>query len=224
MASIDRNLISNKTSCYIFDIDGCLANVDNIVLTYAEAYEKELEEFNNAQEKYQSDYKAYEYDLKQYNKSLTSNKPIEPIPPIRPAKPESNKLSRWNVDYFYKHLQDALPIGGIVDLFIAMALTKKVILLTGRSESSKSATIDWLNRVITERSTKDIFRRINFMTIFKPDKSNEPTEKYKREKILELAKQYNIQFIIDDSPANIEEFTKLGFLALKPNVIFRDLK
>ena len=103
-------------------------------------------------------------------------------------------------------------------------ITKKVILLTGRSESSKSATIDWLNKVITERSTKDMFRRINFMTIFKPDKSNEPAEKYKRAKILELAKQYNIQFIIDDSPANIEEFTKLGFLTLKPNVIFRDLK
>ena len=59
---------------------------------------------------------------------------------------------------------------------------------------------------------------------FKPDKNNEPAEKYKRAKILELAKQYNIQFIIDDSPANIEEFTKLGFLTLKPNVIFRDLK
>ena len=164
MASIDRDLISNKTSCYIFDIDGCLANVDNIVLTYAEAYKKELEEFNNAQEKYRSDCKAYEYDLKQYNKNLTSNKPIEPIPPIKPAKPESSKLSKWDADYFYRHLQEALPIGGIVDLFIAMALTKKVILLTGRSESSKSATIDWLNKVITERSTKDMFRRINFIT------------------------------------------------------------
>lgn len=224
MTNIDRNLISNKTSCYIFDIDGCLANVDNIVLTCAEAYEKELEEFDRAQEKYKSNCNAYEYDLNQYNKGLIINKPIEPIPPIRPAKPETNKLARWDVSYFYRHLQEALPVGGIIDLFIAMALTKKVILLTGRNESSKPDTIEWLNKVITERSTKDMFRRINFSTIFKPDKNDEPTEKYKREKVLELAKQYNIQLIIDDSPANIDEFTKLGFLVLKPNVVFRDLK
>ena len=224
MANIDKDLISNKASCYIFDIDGCIADVDHLLLTYEQAYEKNMEAFNLAEEKYKSDYNAYQYDLKQYNKNLLTTKPIEPIAPIRPAKYDANKKDRWDVGYFYNHIEEAIPVGGVLDLFIALALTKKVIFLTGRNESSRPATLEWLKKAIGERSTGDMFRRINFQMIFKPDKNNDSTEKFKREKILELAKQYNIQFIIDDCPANIEEFTKLGFFTLTPNRIYKDLK
>ena len=61
MANIDKDLISNKASCYIFDIDGCIADVDHLLLTYEQAYEKNMEAFNLAEEKYKSDYNAYQY-------------------------------------------------------------------------------------------------------------------------------------------------------------------
>ena len=224
MANIDRDLISNKTSCYIFDIDGCLANVDNIVLTKEEAYNKNLAEYNIAQEKYKNDIILYEQNIKKYEKGLITEKPKELVPPIKPIKYDLPKKDDYDLNYFYSHLDEAMPIGGILDLFITMALSKKVIILTGREEFSKPATLNWLNRVITERSTKDTFRRINFTTIFKPDKNNDSVEKFKKDKILELIKQYNIQLIIEDNPVIIEEFTKLGFLTLKPNTFFKDLK
>ena len=224
MGNIDKDLISNKTSCYIFDVDGCLADVDHILLTYGEVYDKAIENYNIALKRYEHDKIDYEFDLKRYNKGEIEQKPIEPVEPIRPNKYEEGKKNRWDSEYFYRHLNEAIPIGGIIDLFIALSLTKKVIILTGREEHSKPATLEWLNKAITDRSSKDMYRRINFSTIFKPDRNMDPTEKFKKEKVLELAKQYNVQLIIDDCPKNIETFTQLGFLALTPNRIYKDLK
>lgn len=223
MSNIEKNLISNKSACYIFDIDGCMADVNHLVLTNEEAYEANMNKYNLAKEKYQSDYKAYEYELNQFNKGFIKNKPIEPIKPTVPQKYETAKKDKIDYKYFYDNLSEAIPIEGVIDLFIALALTKKVIILTGRSENSRSDTLDWLRKVITEKYNSDMFRRINFQMIFKPEKDNNPTEKFKREKVLELAKQYNIQLIIDDCPANIEEFTKLGFLVLSPNKEYREI-
>ena len=223
MSYIDKDLISNKTSCYIFDIDGCLADVDHLLLTREEAFNKEMEAFNTAQSEYQSDCIKYEEDLKQYKKGLLTMRPSEPVLPVKPQSIDPAKKDKWDAEYFYKHLDQALPIGGVIDLFIALALTKKVIILTGRNESSRVDTINWLSKAVTERSTSDMFRRMNFQTIFKPDKDKGTTEKFKRDKVLELAKQYNIQLIVDDAPKNIEEFTKLGFLALTPNRIYKEV-
>lgn len=218
MASIDKELISNKTSIYIFDIDGCLADIENILLTYKESYSKKLEEYEKNKEKYNKDLKIYQYELEQINNKLSVNKDlVEPIEPKVPQMYEDKLKDKIDFAYFYSHIEEALPIGGIVDTFVALALTKKVIILTGRDEMYKGSTIDWLRKVISKRFNDDTYRRINFSTIFKPTKNNDTTEKYKKDKVNELAKQYNIQLIIEDCPAIIEEFTKLGFLVLSPN-------
>ena len=223
MFNIEKNLISNKSACYIFDIDGCMADVNHLILTHKEAYEVNINKYKLAEEKYQSDYKAYEYEFNQFNKGFIKDKPIEPTKPNAPLKYEAAKKDKIDYNYFYNNLSEAIPIEGVIDLFIALALTKKVIILTGRNENSRSDTLEWLKKVIEDKYNSDMYRRINFQMIFKPEKDNNSTEKFKKEKILELAKQYNIQLIIDDCPANIEEFTKLGFLVLSPNKEYREL-
>ena len=94
---------------------------------------------------------------------------------------------------------------------------KKVILLTGRNELDRADTIDWLRQVIIERTNEDTYRRINFQLICRPSKYDKSNAIFKKEKVLELTKQYHIQLIIEDHPKIIEEYTKLGFLVLKPN-------
>ncbi|MBQ3420722.1 MAG: hypothetical protein IJH34_03450, partial [Romboutsia sp.] len=101
--------------------------------------------------------------------------------------------------------------------FISLALSKKVILLTAREELFRQGTIEWLKRVIIERANEDTYRRIHFQLICKPNKYSKNDIEFKKEKVLEITKQYNIQLIIEDFPEIIEEYTKLGFLVLSPN-------
>ena len=224
MNSIDKSLISNKTSCYIFDIDGCLADSNSIIITKEESYKKALEEYDALMRQYERQYAEYKEAINlPCNKSVKEHIPV-PVEPIKPTEPDSKTKKDFDDEYFYNHIQEVSAISGILDLFVNLALNKKVILLTARKEESKQATLNWLNKVITKRYNSNMYRRIDFVSIFKSEKCKDVDEKYKRNKVLELAKQYNVELIIDDSPRNIKEFTELGFLTLQPNILYKDLK
>lgn len=218
MTAIDRDLISNKPSCYVFDIDGCLADVHEILLTFEQTYNIYSEKYTAALEKYQKDMVEYDKQIKDYKKGLIETKPIEPIKPLTPVKPEEKKLKKIDWEYFKEHILEALPVQGVLDLFTNVASSHKVILLTGRSERHRAATVEWLKKVVIEKGGDDLFRRINFQLIMRSDKESDLSgPKYKKAKILELSKQYNIQVIIEDCPEIIKEFTDLGLLVLSPN-------
>lgn len=223
MSIIDRNLISSKPSCYIFDIDGCLADSNSIILTYEEVYNKKLEEYKEKEEAYKKELAIYEEAINLPENKLVRNYINKPVKPIKPTKP-SKDLKRWCSEYFYENIDNVSAITGVLDLFVSLALNKRVIILTARSEEYKQSTLNWLKKVITERYNSNMYRRIDFISIFKPEKYMYPDHAYKKEKVLELAKQYNIELIVDDSPYNIKEFSELGFLALQPNIDYKDLK
>lgn len=214
---IERDLISNKASCYVFDIDNCLADADHLILTKQQAYEKELILYEEKFKKYEQEQKDYEIIKNNYQQGLVTMLPNEPVEPIKPSPPEIKEQNKYAADYFHNHIKECYVIPGITDLFIALALTKKVIILTGRNELDRVNTIEWLKKAVIERANEDTYRRINFQLICKPSKCEKSNIIFKKEKILELAKQYNIQLIIEDHLEIIEEYTKLGFLVLKPN-------
>ena len=56
---IDKELITSKPACYIFDIDGCIANVDHLIKTNKQVYEIMLKEYNAKVKKYEEDYAEY---------------------------------------------------------------------------------------------------------------------------------------------------------------------
>lgn len=216
-SKIEKDLISNKSSCYIFDIDNCLADADHLILTKQQAYEKDLAKYNEDLAKYEQDMKEYEIAKESYKQGNILMLPDQPIEPMKPIEPEVKVKDKYAAEYFHKHLKECYPINGILDLFLSLALTKKVILLTGRNELDRADTIDWLRQVIIERTNEDTYRRINFQLICRPSKYDKSNAIFKKEKVLELTKQYHIQLIIEDHPEIVEEYTKLGFLVLKPN-------
>ena len=208
MSNIEKDLLTNKTSCYIFDIDNCLADADHIIMTNKQAYEKQLEE-------YKENKILYEKALAVYEKS--KDKGPAPVMPEEPTKYKETEANKFAKEYFLNHIMDCYSIPGTLDVFISLALSKKVILLTAREELFRQGTIEWLKRVIIERANEDTYRRIHFQLICKPNKYSKNDIEFKKEKVLEITKQYNIQLIIEDFPEIIEEYTKLGFLVLSPN-------
>ena len=49
---IDRELINSKPKCYIFDIDGCLANTNNIILSKVETFDMKKQKYETERAKY----------------------------------------------------------------------------------------------------------------------------------------------------------------------------
>ena len=131
---------------------------------------------------------------------------------------DKEKLQKIDWEYFKDHLLEAIPIQGVLDLFTSIASSHKVILLTGRSDRHRAQTVEWIKKVVIEKGGNDLFRRINFQLIMREDKEMSLSgAKYKRAKILELSKQYNIQLCIEDCPEIVKELTELGLLVLTPN-------
>lgn len=223
MNKIEKNLISNKKKCFIFDIDGCLADTDNIILSKAETYEMRKKQYEEALNKYQADMEVFRLRYKGFSEGKIKDCPIEPIRPKEPDKLKESDYHSFDWEYFNSHLGDAKPIWGVIDLFIQMAMTNKVILLTGRKESARITTIDWLKRVIEERAGKDVFRRISYSLIMREEKNNEPSGEFKKTKLVEIQKEHHIQLMIEDHPDVIEVLTKMGILALKPNTIWKQI-
>lgn len=218
MSNIDKDLISNKPSCYVFDIDGCLADVRQILLTHEQTYVIKHSEFLELRDKYYKDLREYNKLLDLYNRGIELTKPKEPEFPTEPTVPDEKKANKIDWNYFSTHMIDAIPIQGIVDLFASIASTHKVIVLTGRSDRDRVQTTEWLKKVIVNKGGENLFRRINFQLIMRSDKEiSLSAEKYKRAKILEISKQYNVQLCIEDCPEIIKEFTELGLLVLSPN-------
>lgn len=208
---IDRELINSKPKCYIFDIDGCLANTNNIILS-------KFETFDMKKQKYETERAKYQAILKENPKAAAKiNPPKEP----EPLKSGDSKKFDW--EYFEEHLQDAEPIWGVIDMFIALATTHKVILLTGRKERHRTKTTAWLEQVVQERAGKEAWRRINFSLMMREDKNNEPSAKFKKAKFLAIEKTYNIQLIVEDHPDVLEVINELGFTSLKPNTVFKQI-
>ena len=214
---IESDLISNKTNCYIFDIDNCIAESDHIILNKKNAYLKETLEYAEKLKQYQIDKERYNEEIEKYEQGEIITRPQYPVEPIRPSSPDPETENDFAREYFDSHLKECYPIYGVLDIFIALALSKKVILLTSRNESTRDDTIEWLRKVIVERTSEDTYRRINFQLVCKSPKCNKNDIIFKKEKILEIAKQYHIQLIIEDRPEIVKEYTKLGFLVLSPN-------
>lgn len=216
---IDRDLISNRTKCYIFDIDGILADVHSILMLYKDSYNKKLEEYQIQKAEYEKKLKEYESKVERYQKGLTTIHPMgAPKEPIAPVKHDPSLDNKIDFEYFHDHLTEAAPIMGCFDLFISLAKTSKVFLLTGRSEKGKAKTIEWINKVVTSFYSDDAFRRINFQLIMRSEKEYKLTgPQYKKAHVLEISKNYNIKLILEDCPEIVQMYTELGFLVLQPN-------
>ena len=220
---IDRDCITNKPKCYIFDLDGCIANSNGIILSKADTYKLKLEKYNRDLEDYNSNKSLFYEKLEQYNQGKIDFIPAKPTPPTPLNPSDEEDYSSFDVDYFYDNLDQAIPIGGIIDLFVSLSQNYKVIIVTGRDEAVRSKTISWLKEVIESRYNKDVWRRCNFTLIMRPSKNTYPSGKYKEQVFQDLYKQYNIQLVIDDHPDVLAVVDKLGLLSLKPNTIFKQI-
>ena len=140
----------NKTDLIIFDLDGCIANSDDFILTNLQAWEKEKSE-------------AFYAGL-----------------PFKKEKPTGSKASDFCNEYFIKHQMEVPPYAGILDLFVRMALLINVAIVTSRHEILKAATIRWLNKVIVETYGDNVWRNINYKMFFNVKKETSLTYKKKQ--------------------------------------------
>lgn len=223
MSKIDIEAISKLPKCYIFDIDGCLANTNDIILSKADAYLENMKEYEKAVVKFNKDVDLFNQLMQEFTTGVRDSRPADPVRPEKPIQPTEN-VEAMDWDYFEKNLDKCKPIWGTIDLLIAMSLTHKVIILTGRTERMRIATTDWLKKVIEERTSKETYRRMNFSIIMRDNKDFSPSAIYKQKKLADLTKNYNIQLIIEDHPEIVEVATRMGFLVLKPNTVWKDLK
>lgn len=225
MAHIDRDLISNKPNCYVFDIDGCMADIQNILLLHNKSYEVKLEKYKQDLEAYKLAMIDYEKARSAFNHKEIEAMPVEPIKPKEPKKPDAKQAKQIDWDYFREHLEEAIPIPGVIDLFVTMARSHKVVILTGRDEYMQPNTIAWLRKVIIEKGGDNLWRDIYFQVITRVGKERDMKKsEFKLAKIQELSKNYNIPLIIEDHPITVEKLTKAGFTVLMPGKGYYDVK
>ena len=223
MTKIDPDMISRLPKCYIFDIDGCLADTNDIILSKSDAYVEKMKEYDKAVLKFNKDVDLFNELMHEYQQGIRDVRPIDPIRPQKPEEP-TEKPEAMDWDYFESHLNLCRPIWGTIDLLISLSQHCKVFILTGRCERVRSITQDWLRQVIEERVGKETFRRVNYTLIMRDNKDTDPSGKYKQKKLGELTKNYNIQLVIEDHPDVVDIATKMGLLVLRPNTVWKDLK
>lgn len=138
-----------KSDIIVFDLDGCIANSDDFVLTNLQAWEKEKEL------------------AIQQNVKFTLKKPTE------------KEADLFSNEYLLKHQMEIPPYYGILDLFVRMALLTKVAIVTSRREILKAATIRWLNKVVVENYGDNVWRNINYKMFFNENNLHSLTYKKK---------------------------------------------
>jgi phosphoglycolate phosphatase-like HAD superfamily hydrolase len=152
-----------KQNIVIFDLDGCLADSDDFILTNLQAWQKE-------KENYAKEGKAY-----------------------RVKKPEKKVQNDFSTAYLYEHLEEIKPKYGILELFVRLASVTNVAIVTSRPEIMRGKTTNWLRDNIIECYGELAWRQVRYKMFFNEFqekslvyKKNICTELMKTNKILLL--------------------------------------
>lgn len=128
--------METKEKLIIFDIDGCMANSDEFILTKKEAYDKEIKNCKSIEE------------AKKF---------------IKPKKSEENE---FDLDYFKRHHSEIEPHYGVFDLFVKLSQTSKVAIITARYEILKQVTYDWLISNTIKLYGDGVWRQMSYFAYF----------------------------------------------------------
>ena len=113
-------------------------------------------------------------------------------------------------DFFYKNANNPKYAVKIKEIFeLLNSLDCKIILLTARRDLIAKPTLHYL----LEGEIK--LNNISQLIVRSVDKEGVPSHIFKKEELLKLKEQYDIQFIIDDEYTNCATFKEMGFTVLR---------
>lgn len=181
-----------KPDIVIFDLDGCIMNSDDFVLTRQQAWDKTK--------------------LGDETKSRVSY-------PV--TKPKAFEKDLFSLEYLYNHQHEVEPYEGILDVFVKYASLTKVAIVTSRYELLKAKTIEWLKAQISKRYGEARWRQLRYDMYF--NELKEPSLKFKKDKLSELMKTYNILFMIEDHPQVIAWAKSKSITVLVPATGYKNL-
>lgn len=101
------------------------------------------------------------------------------------------------------------PVRGTIEILRALAARGHIInLFTGRAETTRGATEQWLN------TWKIPYNEL----VMRPDDDQSPNYALKREWVRKYSPG-RVLFILDDSPAAITLYRQMGFLAMQVRTV-----
>lgn len=152
---------------------------------------------------------------------LTNKQAYEKEPELFAQKPSKDTENIFCDVYFKHHHKEIKPYEGTLRLFIAMAKTDNVAIITSRKDTLQPLTVEWLKTNVIALTSGTVWRSIRYKLIFNEKK--EKSLEYKRKAITKLADTYKISLIIDDHPDIIEWAKKQGIEVLVPGNGYKDL-
>ena len=152
---------------------------------------------------------------------LTNKQAYEKEPELFAQKPSKDTENIFCDVYFKHHHKEIEPYEGTLRLFIAMAKTDNVAIITSRKDILQPLTVEWLKTNVIALTSETVWRSIRYKLIFNEKK--EKSLEYKRKAITKLADTYKISLIIDDHPDIIEWAKKQGIEVLIPGNGYKDL-
>lgn len=152
---------------------------------------------------------------------LTNKQAYQQEPELFAQKPSKDTENTFCDIYFKHHHKEIKPYEGTLRLFIAMAKTDNVAIITSRKDILQPQTVEWLKTNIIAMTNETVWRSIRYKLIFNEKK--EKSLEYKRKAIAKLAETYKISLIIDDHPDVIEWAKKQGIEVLVPGNGYKDL-
>lgn len=130
-----------KPDLVIFDLDGCVINSDDFVITKKQAY--------------------LQKDKYSFDESIMTL-PIE--------KPKPSEENDFCIEHLYNTHHLIPAYSGILDMFVRFATSSNVAIVTSRFEILRSKTINWLKEKITERYNSSIWRQVRYQIYFNEEK------------------------------------------------------
>ena len=152
---------------------------------------------------------------------LTNKQAYEIEPELFAQKPSKDTENIFCDVYFKHHHKEIKPYEGTLRLFIAMAKTDNVAIITSRKDTLQPLTVEWLKTNVIALTSETVWRSIRYKLILNEKK--EKSLEYKRKAITKLADTYKISLIIDDHPDIIEWAKKQGIEVLVPGNGYKDL-
>ena len=90
------------------------------------------------------------------------------------------------------------------DLVARLAADHDVVLLSGRPESTRADTEEWL------RANGVAFARL----VLRPDADRRPARRFKGHALRRLGTPEEVAVVVDDDPTVVEEITRIGYRAM----------
>lgn len=120
------------------------------------------------------------------------------------------KNGNTNWDAFFAGIKDDIPIESTISILNKFASDYEIILVTGRPEEYRQATLDWLTDNV-----------IPFHALWmRPSKDYRPDHVVKKDLLAKIKKcygEFRIDFVIDDRPSVVEMWRNEGLVCYQIN-------